>query len=296
MNNYIDGYRNYLVNVKKASLNTVDAYLRDASQFSEFCTSVEGLKDVSLAEEKTVSEYLNHLTEIGKSESTKTRITASVRCFFKYLKSIGAVNSDPTSSIRVHKNKRKLPDVLEVNEIISLLSQPDGADYKSRRDKAMMELHYATGIKVSELIDLKVYDVNLQVGILHTHSGAHERIIPIYRDALKHIEEYLNYARPGIVTDESEDRLFTNMNGKPLTRQGFWKIIKHYADKANIKKDITPQTLRHSFATHLLENGAQLKDLKDILGHSDITSTQIYAQVLKSKYVKSYTQFHPLAK
>ena len=141
-----------------------------------------------------------------------------------------------------------------------------------------------------------MYDVNLQVGILHTHSGAHERIIPIYRDALKHIEEYLNYARPGIVTDESEDRLFTNMNGKPLTRQGFWKIIKHYADKANIKKDITPQTLRHSFATHLLENGAQLKDLKDILGHSDITSTQIYAQVLKSKYVKSYTQFHPLAK
>ena len=288
MNNYIDGYRNYLVNVKKASLNTVDAYLRDASQFSEFCTSVEGLKDVSLAEEKTVSEYLNHLTEIGKSESTKTRITASVRCFFKYLKSIGAVNSDPTSSIRVHKSKRKLPDVLEVNEIISLLSQPDGADYKSRRDKAMMELHYATGIKVSELIDLKVYDVNLQVGILHTHSGAHERIIPIYRDALKHIEEYLNYARPGIVTDESEDRLFTNMNGKPLTRQGFWKIIKHYADKANIKKDITPQTLRHSFATHLLENGADLRVVQELLGHSDVSTTQLYTHITKKRLKEVY--------
>ncbi len=295
MNFYTDGFKEYLKEVKKTSLNTLDAYIRDVSQFISYCTS-NNIYDIGKINEKTILDFLKHLSDIGKSESTKSRIIASLRCYFKYLISLNVLSADPSKAVKMHKSTRKLPDVLEVNEIVNLLSQASGSDYKSLRDRAMLELHYATGIKVTELIELRVYDINLQIGILHTHSSGHERIIPVYSDAVKHIEDYMKYARPAIVNDDSEDRLFTNMNGNPLTRQGFWKIIKYYADKAGIKKDINPQTLRHSFATHLLENGAQLKDLKELLGHSDIASTQVYAQVVKSKYVRSYAKFHPLAK
>ena len=160
----------------------------------------------------------------------------------------------------------------------------------------MLELLYATGIKVSELIDLTLSNINLQIGILHLHTNKNERIVPMYPAAVKTVASYLANVRPAIVTDESEDRLFTNMNGQPMSRQGFWKIIKHYAEKAGIKKDITPHTLRHSFAAHLLENGAQLKDIKEMLGHSDISSTQVYAQFVKNKYTVAYAKYHPLAK
>ena len=160
----------------------------------------------------------------------------------------------------------------------------------------MLELLYATGIKVSELIELTVSNINLQIGILHLHNEKKERIVPMYPAAVKAISSYLVNVRPVIVTDEAEDRLFTNMNGQPMSRQGFWKIIKHYAETAGIKKDITPHTLRHSFAAHLLENGAQLKDIKEMLGHSDISSTQVYAQFVKSKYTMAYAKYHPLAK
>ena len=160
----------------------------------------------------------------------------------------------------------------------------------------MLELLYATGIKVSELIDLTLSNINLQIGILHLHTNKNERIVPMYTAAVKTVASYLANVRPAIVTDESEDRLFTNMNGQPMSRQGFWKIIKHYAEKAGIKKDITPHTLRHSFAAHLLENGAQLKDIKEMLGHSDISSTQVYAQFVKNKYTVAYAKYHPLAK
>ena len=160
----------------------------------------------------------------------------------------------------------------------------------------MLELLYATGIKVSELIELTVSNINLQIGILHLHNNKSERIVPMYPAAVKTVASYLINVRPAIVSDESEDRLFTNMNGQPMSRQGFWKIIKHYAEKAGIKKDITPHTLRHSFAAHLLENGAQLKDIKEMLGHSDISSTQVYAQFVKNKYTVAYAKYHPLAK
>ena len=189
-----------------------------------------------------------------------------------------------------------MPDILDSKEITLLLSQPNGDDYKSIRDRAMLELLYATGIKVSELIELKITDINLQVGIIHTKNSKHERIVPLYPAANKHLAEYCSVARPALIHNSGEDRLFTNMNGQPMTRQGFWKIIKHYAEKAGITKDITPHTLRHSFAAHLLENGAQLNDIKEMLGHSDISSTQIYAQLIKSKYAQSYAKFHPLAK
>ena len=294
MTDYITAYKAYLLNVKKSSSNTVESYIRDVHQYSEYCTSF------GKSAEKMTSEdfhgYLDYLTALGKSEATKTRILASLRCFYKFMLSEGFCEANPTDAVKIKRTEKKLPGILDSNEIMLLLSQTDGTDYKSRRDKAMLELLYATGIKVSELIELTVSNVNLQIGILHLHNEKKERIVPMYPAAVKAISNYLVNVRPVIVTDEAEDRLFTNMNGQPMSRQGFWKIIKHYAETAGIKKDITPHTLRHSFAAHLLENGAQLKDIKEMLGHSDISSTQVYAQFVKSKYTMAYAKYHPLAK
>ena len=295
MKTYFDEYKDYLKEVKKCSDNTFDAYIRDAEQFTKYCAEcgISSLKDIK---EDDITAYLNYLVSNGKSPSTKTRIIASVRCYFKFLAAKRIVTVNCTASIKNPRNEQKMPDILTSNEVITLLSQPSDNDYKSMRDRAMLELLYATGIKVSELIELKVSDINTQIGILHIKSTNHERIVPIYQTAVKHLNDYLTLARPALVTDDGEDRLFTNYNGKPMSRQGFWKIIKFYSKKAGIKKEITPQTLRHSFAAHLLENGAQLSDIKDMLGHLDISSTQIYAQLVKSKYIQSYSKFHPLAK
>ena len=294
-NGCLELFKNYLETTKKCSKNTLDAYLRDVNQFLLYC-SQNGAKSIEKVNENYIIKYIEYLTFIGKSDATKTRIVASLHSYFNFLLDNGTITTDPTKDLKGPKTARKIPDVLDSKEIMLLLSQPDGNDYKSIRDKAMLELLYATGIKVSELIELTINDINLQIGIIHTHNSKHERIVPVYPAANKHLTEYCTVARPALVQNSVEERLFTNMNGQPMSRQGFWKIIKHYADKAGIKKDITPHTLRHSFAAHLLENGAQLKDIKDMLGHADISSTQIYAQLIKSKYVQSYAKFHPLAK
>ncbi len=294
-NGYLELFKSYLENKKKCSKNTLEAYLRDVNQFILYC-SQNGAKSIETVNKDYITKYIEYVTFIGKSDSTKVRIIASLHSYFNFLLIQGVINNDPTKDIKGPKTSRKIPEVLDSKEILLLLAQPDGTDYKSIRDRAMLELLYATGIKVSELIELKISDINSQIGIIHMHNSKHERIIPIYPAANKHLTEYCNISRPALVQNSEEEHLFTNMNGQPLSRQGFWKIIKYYADKAGIKKDITPHTLRHSFATHLLENGAQLKDIKDMLGHSDISSTQIYAQLIKSKYVQSYTKFHPLAK
>lgn len=295
MKDYIDIFKSYLLNEKKASNNTVESYLRDINQFSVYCTA-SNINDAANIDTSVLQKYLEYLSVIGKSDATKSRIVASLRCYYRVLINKSVTESNPVDGIKVKKAERKLPGVLDSNEIVLLLSQPDGMDYKSIRDKAMLELLYATGIKVSELIDLRVTDVNLQIGILHLHNDKKERIIPIYPAAVKSIADYLVNVRPAIVLDDGEDRLFTNMTGQQMSRQGFWKIIKHYAEKAGIKKDITPHTLRHSFAAHLLENGAKLSDIKDMLGHTDISSTQIYSQLIKSKYTSAYAKFHPLAR
>ncbi len=295
MKDYIEIFKAYLLNEKKASKNTVESYVRDINQFSSYCTTAN-LTDTANADSAFLQKYMEYLSVIGKSDATKSRILASLRCYFRVLINKALLQSNPVDSIKVKKAERKLPGVLDSNEIVLLLSQPDSTDYKGIRDKAMLELLYATGIKVSELIDLKVTDVNLQIGIIHLHNEKKERIIPIYPAAVKSIADYLVNVRPAIVLDEAEDRLFTNMTGTNMSRQGFWKIIKHYAEMAGIKKDITPHTLRHSFAAHLLENGAKLSDIKDMLGHTDISSTQIYAQLMKSKYTSAYAKFHPLAR
>ena len=289
-----DKFKQYLINVKKSSSNTVESYMRDIAQYSDYCAAEK--IDILSADNGVLRGYLEYLTAIGKSDATKTRVTASVRCFYRFLIAEGTLKRNPADGIKLQRTEKKLPGILDSNEIILLLSQPDGDDYKSVRDKAMLELLYATGIRVSELIELSVTDVNLQIGILHMHTGGRERIVPMYPAAVKAVADYLVNVRPVIVTDKTEDRLFTNMSGGSMSRQGFWKIIKHYSEKAGIKKDITPHTLRHSFAAHLLENGAQLKDIKEMLGHADISSTQVYAQFVKNKYTSAYARFHPLAR
>lgn len=294
-NDCLQLFKNFLTTTKKYSANTLDAYMRDVSQFVAYC-SQKDVKTIENVGEKHITDYIDYLTHIGKSDATKTRTVASLRSYFSFLTSSGYISDDPSKNIKPPKTKRKIPDILDANEITVLLSQPNGNDFKSMRDKAMLEILYATGIKVSELIELTVNDVNLQIGIIHMHNSKHERVVPLYPAANKHLTEYYTFARPALVQNSDEERLFTNMNGQPMTRQGFWKIIKHYADAAGIKKDITPHTLRHSFAAHLLENGAQLNDIKNMLGHSDISSTQIYAQLVKSKYLQTYTKYHPLAK
>lgn len=295
MKDYIIEFEDYLTNVKKASANTRDAYLRDVNTFISYCT-MNGTHSIEKVDASFVEKYNDYLSFLGKSTATKSRIIASLRCYFKHLVSLGVLTANPAGGMKSHRTERQLPEVLDERETLTLLSQPSGNDYKSIRDKAMLELLYATGIKVSELIMLKVSDINLQVGILNMRGGRHERIVPIYPAAVRVLADYIINVRPIIVQNSEEDRLFTNMNGLPMSRQGFWKIIKHYAECAGIKKDITPHTLRHSFAAHLLENGAQLKDIKEMLGHSDISSTQVYARFVKSKYTESYARFHPLAK
>ncbi len=292
MQDYLSEYGNFLSNVKKVSNNTFSAYMHDIKAFSAYCDSKK-IKTPSKVTAKTLSNYI---FELNMSPATTTRVTASIKNYFKFLTADGIISENPASGLKTKKAVQKLPDVLETSEILKLLAQPSGSDYKSIRDKAMLELLYATGIKVTELIELKLSDLNLQVGIINMRGAKKERIVPIYPEAAAHLGYYVSEVRPIIVQNRKEDRLFTNMSGVPMSRQGIWKIIKYYAEKAGIDKDITPHTLRHSFATHLLENGASLNDIKDMLGHADISSTQIYAQFVRNKYVKSYAKFHPLAK
>lgn len=294
MKAYINEFEAYLKEQRKSSNNTLESYLRDVSQFSEYCSN-EGIKTVSTIGQQHISSYCDLLHKKGKAVSTITRMLASLRCYFNFLTSIGIAKDNPVSNIRNKKVTKKMPEILTSKEISALLSQPDVSGFKGCRDKAILELLYATGIKVSELINIKTTDINLQIGILNLHSGKSERIIPIYPDAIKTLTNYCINVR-NVITDNNINELFINMNGQPLTRQGLWKIIKYYAEKANINKDITPHTIRHSFATHLLENGAPLKDVQEILGHSDLSSTQIYAQLMRNKYAQSYKKYHPMAR
>lgn len=295
MERYLLMFKQYLIEVKKSSSNTVESYMRDLNRFVRFCTA-KNYTSPERVDVELLRGYLDLLSNEGKSEATLTRIIASVRCFYRYLISQGVTSKNPADAIKMKKAVRELPDVLNTGEVMSLLAQPSGRDYKSIRDKAMLEILYATGITVTELIELDVEDVNLQIGMLHMSKTRHDRIVPIYPAAVRALQNYMIQVRPALVTDERETRLFTNMNGQPMSRQGFWKIIKHYSETAGISKDITPHTLRHSFAAHLLENGAQLKDIKEMLGHADISSTQIYARFVKNKYTQAYSRFHPLAK
>lgn len=294
MKAYIKEFEVFLKETKRSSSNTLESYIRDLSQFALFCDSLK-LRSAASVKQETIKEYVDMLHKSGKSVATTTRVLATLRCYYGFLLSNNLVKDNPVIGIKLNKGTKKLPEILTSTEVTKLLSQPDINELKGCRDKAILELLYATGIKVSELISIKISDVNLHIGILHLKSDKNERVIPMYPDAVKALNNYFLNVRDVVTTEPNVDELFTNMNGQPLTRQGLWKIIKHYAEKANIKKDITPHTIRHSFAAHLLENGAPLKDIQEILGHSDLSSTQVYAQLMRNRYAQSYKKYHPMA-
>ncbi|MEA4964510.1 MAG: site-specific tyrosine recombinase XerD [Oscillospiraceae bacterium] len=294
MVDFIASYESYLLNMKRASDNTVASYLRDIRQFTEYADHTLR-KTLLRITQSDLSGYVQHLTDAGKSPATVSRSLASLRSFYHYLMSIGAVASCPVENIHVEKTAKKLPQILTGEEVDLLLQQPRCVDPKGFRDKAMLELLYATGIRVSELISLNNDDVSLSGEFLRCKNGSKTRIIPLYPAAVRSLAEYINNIRPNLIAVPTEPSLFVNLNGERMSRQGFWKIIKYYQEKARIKKDITPHTLRHSFAAHLLENGADLRSIQEMLGHSDISSTQVYAQLVKQNLKSVYHKYHPKA-
>ena len=294
MADYIALYRDYLTNEKHASANTLSSYIRDLTQFKSWLAD-NGIPDVKKAKKDTINEYLLHMTQSGKSPATVTRSTASLKSFYAYLVQTGVIKTDPAKGVAAMKVERKYPEILTNREVELFLEQPKCVDEKGYRDHAMLELLYATGIRVSELIGLDVDDVNLAGGFIRCRSRGKERIVPLYATAVKALEDYVKDIRPRIIADEQERALFVNMSGERMSRQGFWKIIKYYQEKAEIDKDITPHTLRHSFAVHLLENGADLRSIQEMLGHADISSTQIYTHVVKKQLKDVYNKAHPRA-
>ncbi len=291
----IHAYENYLTKVKQASGNTVSSYMRDIRQFSEWLAQNE-VGEVIHATQLNISDYLTFLQSQGKSGATVSRVLASLKNFYSYLVSTGFLETSPVSGdIRVDRGERKLPQILSGKEVELLLAQPSGTDMKGLRDKAMLEVMYATGIRVTELIDLDVEDVNLELGILKCSSSRKTRSIPLYPAALRALSVYIKEVRGAMVADPQEAALFVNVGGSRMSRQGFWKILKFYQAKAGIEKEITPHTLRHSFAVHLLENGADLSSLQELMGHSDISSTQMYTHMINQKLRTVYEKCHPKA-
>ena len=291
--NHLSGYEDWLKFEKKASANTLSSYLRDVRQLSAW---LEGQDlDVSQATQGDIKSYVKYLRARGKSEATVVRSVASLKSFYSYLVACQVLSVNPAKGYTPSKIERKLPQILTSKEVDLFLEQPDGSDAKGCRDKAMLELLYATGIRVSELIALDVQDVNLAVGFIRCESHGKERMIPLYKAAIRALAAYINEVRPQLLERPEELALFVNLSGERMSRQGFWKIVKYYQEKAGIDKDITPHTLRHSFAAHLLENGADLKSIQEMLGHADISSTQIYTQLVNQKLKDVYIKAHPRA-
>ena len=295
MLNLINAYENYLTKVKQASANTVFSYMRDIRQYAQWL-QLNGEVDVLEASQLNISMYLEHLQSEGRSAATVSRSLASLKNFYSYVVTTGFLETSPvTTQIHVDRGEKKLPCVLTGKEIERLLAQPACVDAKGYRDKAMLEVMYATGIRVTELIDLNVEDVNLELGSIKCSGAKKTRAIPLYPAALRALTVYLKDVRSSMVADPSENALFVNVNGVRMSRQGFWKIMKFYQSKAHIDKEITPHTLRHSFAVHLLENGADLNSVQELMGHSDISSTQLYTQMINQKLKSVYEKCHPKA-
>lgn len=290
----IQAYENYLSKVKHASANTIASYMRDIRQFSQWLNSTEGI-DVIDATQLNISDYLRHQQSDGRSNATMSRSLASLKNFYQYLVSSGFLEKTPVTDLRVDRGEKKLPQILTGREIELLLSQPVCVDHKGYRDKAMLEVMYATGMRVTELISLDVDDVNLELGVIKCNGVKKSRAIPLYPMALRSLSIYMREVRDAMVSDPDETALFVNVGGARMSRQGFWKILKHYQETAHIDKEITPHTLRHSFAVHLLENGADIGSLQELMGHCDISSTQMYTQMVNQKLKSVYEKCHPKA-
>lgn len=276
MEKQIKLFLEFLQNDKKLSDNTLQSYRRDIVQFEDYIKDND-LNYLKLTEDD-IKNYFTHLNDIGKKNSTISRNLSTIRSFYQYLIKTKKIAKDPTSNLQSPKIEKRVPSVLSSEEVELLLDQPKDIDLKGTRDKAMLEFAYATGMKVTEIIDLNIKDVDFTNNTVTCNSGKKSRTIPLGALAEKALKEYVDQARPILIKDDETEALFVNLNGSRLTRQGFWKIVKYYKEQAHIDKDITPHVLRHSFATHLLENGADLKSIQAMLGHSDISSTQVYAQ------------------
>ncbi len=294
MKQLISSFTVYLEKEKKLSKNTLESYKRDIIQYMKYINNTQ-INDISLTNKTTVITYLLYLQKNKKSTSTISRSLASIRGFYKFLVLNKIIETDPTINLETPKAEKRKPNVLTIEEVDSLLSQTLEDTNKGARDKAMLELLYATGIRVTELISLDINDVNLDLGFIRCISASKERVIPIGTVALESLAKYINLHRVNFLKNEDEKSLFLNYYGNRLTRQGFWKIIKVYTEKAQIGKKITPNTLRHSFATHLIQNGADLKSVQEMLGHSDISTTQVYAQLTDTKIKDVYKKTHPRA-
>ena len=291
---HLEQYETYLREEKHASQNTLSSYMRDLRQFSEYL-SAQRVNDLRKVKSETISDYIAWMSGRGKSAATVTRAVASIKSFYAFLLERGEIRANPAKSIAAVKVERRFPEILTGKEVELFLDQPRCVDAKGYRDHAMLELLYATGIRVSELIALNESDCSLSAGFIRCESKGRERIIPLYPTAVKALSDYVKEVRPQLLADPEETALFVNMNGERMSRQGFWKIVKHYQEMAQIEKDITPHTLRHSFAVHLLENGADLHAIQEMLGHADISSTQIYTHVVKKQLRDIYQKAHPRA-
>ena len=277
MDKQIKLFLDFLQNDKKLSNNTLQSYKRDIEQYQNYIdkNKLNYLK----VDSDQLSKYLKSLSRANKKASTISRNLATIRAFYQYLVRTKKVKKDPTEGIHAPKVEKNIPSVLTAKEVELLLEQPKNIDLKGIRDKAMLEFAYATGMRVTEIISLDITDVNVEESYVTCNAGSKKRNIPLGTISLQALVDYMEKARPVLIKDENDKALFVNINGKRLTRQGFWKIVKYYKEQAHIEKDITPHVLRHSFATHLLRNGADIKSIQTMLGHSDISSTQVYMQI-----------------
>ncbi len=295
MDSNLLNFNGYLEVEKELSQNTIESYNRDLRQFHVYLKENE-IFDFANVNKTLIITYLMSLQKSGKSVSTISRNIASLRSFYQFLLNEGIVNKDPTINLQSPKQEKKLPSILTPKEVEILLEQPNLDCAKGIRDKAMLELLYASGIRVSELITLNVNDINLHMDyIISSKDTPNERIIPIGKMAVNFLGIYIEKYRMGLVKDCEEKSLFVNYHGKRLTRQGFWKIVRGYTKQAKINKNITPHTLRHSFAAHLLQNGADIKSVQEMLGHADISTTQVYTLITKNKIKEVYKKAHPRA-
>ena len=294
MNTYVKEYTSFMTDIRHKSLNTVESYKRDVTQYISYLDGT-GVTDISSTTKTTVLSYLLYLQKEGRASSTVSRTLASLRSYYLFMMQNGVVKSNPTSNLEAPHVEKKIPKILSGEEVELLLEQPKNCDNKGIRDKAMLELLYATGIRVSELINLDVSDVNVPMSFVRCKGGKKERIIPMGHQAKDALENYINNVRKYMVKDENETALFVNCSGARLSIQGFWKLIKYYQHIAGIETDITPHTLRHSFAAHLLENGADLHSIQEMMGHADISSTQVYSRMMNSKIKDVYAKAHPRA-
>ena len=286
-------FLDFLKDDKRLSDNTLQSYRRDIEQYEKYVS--ENKINYLKATQETIIDYMDYLREENKKESTISRSLASIRSFYQYLIRVKKIKKDPTVTIESPKIIKRVPNILTYKEVELLIDQPKDVDLKGTRDKAMLEFAYATGMRVTEMISLNLDDVKLDEGYVVCRGRSKSRNIPLGSMSLKALKEYMDDARPYLIRNEEEDALFVNVNGTRLTRQGFWKIVKYYKEQAHIEKDITPHVLRHSFATHLLQNGADLKAIQTMLGHSDISSTQVYMQFQDPGIKNEYKKAHPRA-